>query len=542
MDKRFGLSFAAAITALALSAQAEVKLNALFADHAVLQRDRALPVWGTAAPGEAVTIELAGKTAKATADADGRWRAELPPLPAGGPFELVATGTNRVAATDVYVGEVWLASGQSNMEFTVSRKVKRWAGTLNEEAEIAAADHPMIRMFTVPLTTGDTPARDVPAGRSQAATTTAPAISESAWQVCSPETVPAFSAVGYFFARDLVASQKVPVGIVVAAYGASTAQAWISRAGFEADPALRPLLAEYDQAKSDFASGTAKAKADEALQKWTAATQQATPGTTQPRRPGTPKDPTKDQHSPTVCYNAMIAPVEAYAARGAIWYQGESNGIDNERYLRLMTALINDWRSRRADKFPFLSVQLAGYRAPATQPVVSKEIANVREAQRLTMMTLPDAAMATAFDIGHRTNVHPDNKQEVGRRLALAARATVYGEPVEWSGPNVEAAKLEGDAIRVTFTHADGLSVKPRDATTQPATQPAATTPQSFAVLSDGTWRWADATIDGASIVVKLNPGERPTGLRYAWADNPTTANVVNAAGLPMLPFRVEVK
>ena len=508
------------VATLALSARADVKLNVLFADHAVLQRDRAVPIYGTAGAGEAVTIELAGKRASATADADGQWRAELPALPAGGPFELVATGANRVVASDVYVGEVWLASGQSNMEFTVSKRAKSFAGTMNEEAEIAAADHPTIRMFTVPLNAADSPVATV----------------DAAWQVCSPQTVPAFSAAAYFFARDLQASLKVPIGIVNASFGASTAQTWIRRDALAAEPTLAPLLAAYSQAKADFASGAPTAKAASALARWEAATQQSkSAGTPAPRRPAAAKDPTKDQHSPSTCWNAMMAPIEPYAVRGAIWYQGESNGIDNQLYRALMTTLITDWRARRpspsADAFPFLQVQLAGYKAPATQPTTSSQIANVREAQRLTM-SLPNVATVTAFDIGDEKNIHPKNKQEVGRRLALAARATVYGEPIEWSGPNVSSAAFEGDAIRVRFTHARGLALKAGEATT----------PQSFAICVDGAWHFADATIDGETIVVKLNAGERPTELRYAWADNPTTANVVNADALPMLPFRVELK
>lgn len=520
MTYRFALTFAATLTACALAARAEVKLNALFADHAVLQRDRALPVWGIASPGEKVRVELAGKSAEATADADGRWRAELPALPAGGPFTLVVSGTNRIERTDVYVGEVWLASGQSNMEFTVSKKAKSFAGTLNEDAEIAAADYPLIRMFTVPLKTAAAPVADVQAD----------------WQVCSPETVGAFSAAGYFFARDLQASLKVPVGIVNASYGASNAQTWIRRDALAAEPTLAPLLNKYDEAKAKYGDAPATQRAyDESLARWDQVAAQAkADGKPMPRKPGPARDPSKDQHSPTTCWNAMIAPIEPYAVRGAIWYQGESNGIDNELYRALMTTLITDWRARRpnasAEAFPFLQVQLAAYKSAATQPTDNSQIANVREAQRLTM-SLPNVATVTAVDIGDAKNIHPKNKQEVGRRLALAARATVYGEPIEWSGPIVEAAKLDGDAIRVNLTHAKGLSVKPGEATT----------PQSFAVRSGDAWRFADAAIDGETIVVKLNPGERPTELRYAWADNPANANVVNGDALPMLPFRVEL-
>ncbi len=500
-------------------AHAGIELNPLFSDHAVLQRDVAIPVWGRANSGEEITVTLNGVSDSTMASPEGNWRVKLPAQKAGGPYEMIVKGDSEVRVKDVYVGEVWLASGQSNMEFTISRSVKPWAGTIDEAREIADASHPLIRMITVPLKLADDPQESF----------------EGKWQVSSPETAPAFSAIGYFFARELQQSQNVPVGIITSAFGASTAQAWISRESFE--PQFKSQLDEYAQAVAEFKSGVAQSKYDAALKEWeTAAEKAKAEGKPAPRKPGAPKNPQEDQHRPTLCYNAMIAPLGHIPFRGVIWYQGESNGWDNQEYLSLMRTLIGDWRKRWERDFPFLFVQLAAYKAPATQPAANSQIALVREAQRLTLSE-PNTAMACTIDIGDEKDVHPHNKQEVGRRLALAARALAFGEKVVYSGPLIKTVALDHDEIVVEFDHADGLTVG-KLSTTQPVADGSRLL--GFSILSDGKWTSADARIDGDKVVIPLNDGQTVAELRYAWADFPV-CNLFNGAGLPASPFRAEL-
>ncbi|MFT3789219.1 MAG: sialate O-acetylesterase [Tepidisphaeraceae bacterium] len=534
------IAFLAISLAASSAALAEVKLNPLFTDHAVLQRDAEIPVCGTATPGEKVRLELPGAwelnpatrpasgemeihtnhlenvRTTVTADAVGMWTAHLPAHAAGGPFELVVKGdSNEVRRTDILIGDVWLCSGQSNMDFVMSKKVASFAGIQDEEKEIAAANWPKIRQFKVDLKMTDSP-------DTQA---------KGEWLVCNSENAPKFSAVAYCFGRELhkTLPGDVPIGLLVTSYGASTAQAWTSRDALLSNDKLKQLVPEYEQKKSDFASGAAQTKYEQALKDWEKASADAkAAGKPEPRKPGAPKDPSQDQHNPSVLYNGMVAPLVPYAFRGAIWYQGESNGYNNEIYLPLMQTLIADWRKAWNTEFSFLSVQLAGYHAPATQPADRSQIASVREAQWQTMLTVPNAYTVTAFDIGDAKNVHPKNKQEVGRRLALAARANVYGEKdLEWTGPLLKSATVEGSTVRLQFTHAKELV-------------PAGFALTGFALRTEDGWSWADARIDSNAVLVRVPEGKSPIEVRYAWADNPV-ANLVNGERLPALPFRVEL-
>jgi sialate O-acetylesterase len=510
-----------ALSTLGVSASAAIELHPLFSDHAVLQREKSIPVWGRSNSGQTITVTLNGVTGDTFSSPEGNWRVRLPAMKAGGPYEMVVKDEeSEVVVKDVYIGEVWLASGQSNMEFTVSRSIKKWAGTVNEEQEIASATHPKIRMITVPLKLADD-AQDTFEGK---------------WEVCSPESVPGFSAIGYFFARELNQRLDVPVGIISSAFGASCAQAWISREALE--PSFQLQLDEYAQAVADFKSGAAQAKYEAALKEWDLAAEKASAdGKPVPRMPGAPRNPQEDQHRPTLTYNAMIAPLRPYAMRGVIWYQGESNGWDHQEYLPLMQTLIADWRKKWDEEFPFLFVQLAAYKAPATHPVGNSQIASVREAQRLTLGT-PNTAMACTIDIGDANDVHPHNKQEVGRRLALAARATVYGEKIEHSGPLLRSALINDEKIEIAFEHAEGLKIG-RTNTTQPTDSE--TKLLGFSLLADGRWSWADAKIEGHKVVIPLQSGQTPTEVRYAWADYPI-CNLYNGADLPASPFRAELR
>jgi sialate O-acetylesterase len=491
---------------LATLASAQVKPSPLFSDHMVLQSGVSVPIWGTAGPAEKVTIKLNGQTRSATADAGGKWTVRLTKLKAGGPFEMTIAGNKPgeppIVVKDVLVGEVWLGSGQSNMQFYVSKNGPGHApyGLLDEEKEIAAANYPQLRMFTVKNATDYTPQTDL--------------VGE--WQVCTPQTVPNFSAVGYLFGRDLNQALKLPVGIVLSAFGASTAEAWIPRDALVSDPLLKPLVDKLDAREDYFKAHPAASDADAPPSPQTI---NARPG-----RPGPLRDPAHDQHQPTVLFNAMINPILPYAIRGAIWYQGESvvGGPDGLLlYGHVMDTLVTQWRKLWGEgNFPFYVVQLPGQQNVSNNPLIREQQAKV--------LALPNTGMAVVLDTSEAKNVHPHNKEPLGDRLTKIALANVYGRKIEYSGPVFASMKVEGSAIRVKFTHAAGLAAK------------------------DGPLKWfqiagidqkfvdADAKIDGDSVIVSSPDVPAPVAVRYAWDNYPDTANLYNGAGLQAAPFRTD--
>jgi sialate O-acetylesterase len=498
------LVLSAALAGSALPAFAAVKLASPFTDHMVLQRDQPVPVWGTCSnAGDLVRVRFDGQTQVTTADADGRWKIQLAPLVAGGPYEMTVEGVDdQVRLADVLVGEVWLASGQSNMDFTLAKTPKYYfAGANDEAAEVAAANYPQIRMFT----------------GEWARTYDPQAAVGGAWKVCTPENVREFSAIGYFFARDLQRALHVPVGIVTLTYGASTAQAWIRREAIAADPRLAPELAAFDAKVRAYVP----APPDE-LAQWAAAAEKArAAGQRPPRRPRT--SPVGDQHNPTVLYNGMIAPFVPYAVRGVIWYQGESITGDHALFPVWNETLIRDWRKLWGSELPFYFCQLSAQDATSNSP-------EIRELQA-EALALPATAMAVTVDIGDRHNVHPKNKQDVGDRLARIARARVYGEKIEDSGPAYQSMAVEGGALRLRFSHVGGGLI----ARGGPL--------QTFVVAGpDGKFIPAEAKIDGETIVVSAGGVPAPAAARYAWSSYPEGCNLYNAAGLPAAPFRTDGK
>jgi len=501
MQSRFAAPVSCIFLIFTAAAAAEVKPAALFSDHMVLQGGMPAPVWGTAEPGEAVKVTLNGQTRSTTAGADGRWMLRLHKLKAGGPYEMRIEGKNSLTINDVLVGEVWIGSGQSNMEFTVSKKVARFAGMLDEDKEIAAANYPTIRMFTVKQEKSYAPKEEL-AGE---------------WKVCSPETVPGFSAVGYLFARDLQQRLHVPVGILTVAYGASTAEAWLPREALAGDPKLKPMLDRFDSLEEFYKSHPGATAAD------------APPGpqtlNARPPRPGPMRDPVQDQHEPTVLFNGMVHPVIPYAIRGVIWYQGESIVGGKEGlalYPHVMETLVEQWRQLWAEgDFPFYAVQLPALKNVSNNPLV-------REGQA-QILSLPKSGLAVTVDAGDPDNVHPKDKEPVGERLALIALANAYGRKLEYSGPRYSSMKVEGNAIRIRFTHVDGGLVA-KDGLLK-----------WFQIAgADGQFVDADATIDGKTVVVKSDKAPAPAAVRYAWSNYPTGCNLYNAAGLPAAPFRTD--
>jgi sialate O-acetylesterase len=493
-------------------ASAEVKPNHLFSDHMVLQSGMAVPVWGTAKPGENVTVTFGDQKQSTTAAADGKWMVKLSPLQVGGATEMTIAGTNTITIHDVLIGEVWVGSGQSNMEypFWKSPRVGAYKGVTNQEQEDAAANYPTIRMYTVKQTTSATEQDDT----------------TGEWQVCTPDNVKTFSAVGYFFCRDLQKQLNVPVGFIHSSFGASTAEAWVSRPAMESDPQLGGLLKAYDAAVATFkatgAAAPAPAPRGAAPQGAAPATQPAAAGG-RGRAPRGGADPTHNQHNPSVLWNGMIHPIIPYAIRGVIWYQGESvlNGTPGDKlYSAVMDALVTSWRKAWGEgDFQFYATQLAGQDAGSNNPTI-------RESQA-AILSLPNTGLAITIDVGEQHAVHPQDKQDVGDRLSRIALARAYGKPIEFSGPAYDSMKVEGNAIRINFTHADGLTAKGDIG--------------AFTIAgADGKFVPATAKIDGTSVIVSSPQVPTPTAVRYAWPNWPINPNLYNSAGLPAAPFRTD--
>ncbi len=494
----------------ALGLRAEVKLPSLLTDGLVLQQGMKVNIWGTADPGERVTVTLGDQHASTAAESRGDWNVKLGPLSPGGPFTMTVAGKNTITLHDVLVGEVWVCSGQSNMEMPVGTNPQGWSwGVNNYLDELARADYPKLRLFTVQKAVAGKPQRDV----------------KGYWVNANPTTVGEFSAVGYFFGRELVKVLNVPVGMIHSSWGGTPAEAWTSRGTLESDPEYATILdagakllspypnlfQEYNERLAHWRSDSDKAEAD---------------GAPISAPPTVPDDPRRNPWRPAGLYNAMLMPLTSYAIRGAIWYQGESNAGRAIQYRKLFPAMIGDWRRAWGEgDFPFLFVQLANW--GIYQPHVNWP--ELREAQLMTL-SLPKTGMAVTIDIGDGSDIHPKNKQEVGYRLALSAQAIAYGRDVAYSGPIYESMSGEGDKIRLHFKHVyGGLAAKH-----------SASTLTGFEISGeDRKFVSAEANIDGDTVVVRSESVQHPVAVRYAWGMNPS-CNLYNRAGLPASPFRTD--
>ena len=496
-DLRISLLPLASILLFASLSEAQLKLPSFFSDHMVFQRGQGIKVWGMAEPGTTIAVSLNGKTAKAKASKKGGWLVSLPAMKEGGPYELeVKAGDEKVVLRDIYIGEVWIASGQSNMQWPVS-------GSLNAEKEIGEANYPLIRLLQVPVRSSHQLQWDV----------------ECKWQICSPQSVKDFSAVAYFFARELYKKLDVPIGIIHSSQGGTPAEAWTSYKTLSSDPKLKPLLDHWN-------------RYDQEVEKWQREVEKARKeGSPEPPHPKAPfgLDPNWAEFwRPGGLYNAMIAPFTSFPIRGAIWYQGESNVGRAEEYSMLFPAMIEDWRRAWGiGEFPFLFVQLANFMQHKSEPSESAW-AELREAQT-SALRLPNTGMAVAIDIGEADDIHPKNKQDVGKRLALAALAIAYGHKIEYSGPMFERMEIEGNKVRIFFKHTGNGLVCKGDKLS------------GFAIAGeDKKFVWAEAKIEGDTVVVWSDKVEKPVVVRYAWADNPD-CNLYNKEGLPAVPFRTDV-
>ena len=495
---------------------AELKVPHFFSDHMILQRERAAALWGKAEAGAEVTVSFKGKSAMAKAAADGHWRAQIETgaADATGAVLTISAGADKIEIKDVLVGEVWFASGQSNMFYTMNRSPEY-------EGLIAESNHPALRMFNAPLVTAAENQDDI----------------EGAWQASTPETVPGFSAVAFFFARKLHLELGIPVGVIKSAWGGKPVETFTSREALNTLPSTKALVdamlkdeAAYDQAKADAAYATK-------LEQWKV-TLAAAKGKSDvdrkrlPKKPDAPKRPLLTEGKPGVLFAAMIHPFTGYTLRGAIWYQGEGNAKAGAvSYAQTLPLMINDWRKRWNDEFSFYYVQLASYRAPSTEPGTPDPWALTQERMRLVLATTPKTGMAITNDVGEANDIHPKNKKDPGERLARWALAKDYGKELIYSGPLFKSSEVKGDAIRVTFDQA-GAGLKSRDGGAL----------KRFEIAgADKVWKWADAKIDGSdAVLVRSAEVKAPAAVRYAWASNPEGANLVNSDGLPASVFRTD--
>lgn len=482
-------------------AMADVKLPAIFSDHFVLQRDAAVPVWGWAEPSEEVSVSIGGQTQKAKAGADGKWMVKLDKLAAGEGLTLTVQGRNTLVVKDVLVGEVWLGSGQSNMAMTVNR-------ALDFEKEKQGANLPQIRMFTV----------------KSGASNAAQADCQGAWVVCSPETVAGFSATLYFCGREIHKALGVPVGLINSSVGGTPIESWISPEAQRDVPELKAFFEARTAVEKRFDPEKAKALYEKQLAKWKADSEQARSEGKKP--PVAPRDPTalrERKGNVGGLFNGKIAPLIPYAVRGVLWYQGEANSApDKASYYQIqLPLLIKDWRARWGSELPFAWAQLPNFGGGGRDwPVV-------REAM-LKTLSLPKTGMAITIDVGEEKDIHPKNKQEVGRRLALWALGSVYGKPGATSGPLPAGHEVRGKEVVLKFTHTnDGLVAKDGEL-------------RGFVVAGeDKQWKPAQARIEGATVVVSSPDVAQPRAVRYAWENFPS-CNLYNGAGLPASPFRTD--
>jgi len=458
MEHRKSAVFASVLLLIVFEAsvplQAGVKAHGLFRDNAVLQRGVKLPVWGTTDGSGKVTVGLAGQEASAEPK-EGKWRVDLAPLAAGGPHTLtISQGSEKVEIKNILLGEVWLCGGQSNMQWSLS-------ATAGAKEAIAASSNDKIRLFTVPRRGAPKPESDV----------------EGGWSVCGPDTVHDFTAVGYYFGRDLQKALNVPVGLISSNIGGTTAERWMRKEDIDSNPDLKGM--STPQGASDL-------------------------------------------------YNAMIAPLSPFGVAGAIWYQGESNADRAVQYRKLMPAMIKSWRDTLGQgDFPFLIVQLAPFMKIQPEPMESAW-AELREAQLMTVQTTPRTGMAVITDVGDENDIHPQKKEPVGARLAVAALAIGYGQKIEFSGPVYDKMTVDGGKATLTFTHVGGgLVAKDGDL-------------KGFTIAGeDKKFHNARAKIEGDTVVVWSDEVPKPAAVRYGWANCPVV-NLWNKAGLPATPFRTD--
>lgn len=496
---RFSKLFFAFAVLISNSALAQIKLPAIISDNMILQQNSKVALWGWAQPGEKITITNSwnNKPAKVVADASGKWLTYVATTKAGGPYQLTFKASNTIDVKNILLGEVWIASGQSNMEFFVGKTSNAsYAGVINHDDVMKDAEHPDIRTIDVPNKVADDPQTDF----------------KGEWKLCSAKTVDTFSAVAYFFAREINKATGFPVGIINATWGGTPAESWTKKEVLQSDSDLNQILIRYQKAVDIFPEENEKYKT--AFAKWRADTSKTKGGA-----PRAPMGPTHNQ-SPYKLYNGMITPIEPYTIKGVIWYQGENNADRAFQYRKLFAAMINNWRTDwKNSKLPFYFVQISPHRSQNPE---------IRDAQFYVYRHLPYTGMAVTTDNGDSLNIHPRNKELVGQRLSLWALRNNYGKKnLVVSGPLYKSMKIEGNKIRISFDFDKGLNAKDGAL-------------KEFTIAGDDQkFVPANAKIEGNKVVVWSDEIKNPKSVRFAWKNVPHP-NFYNGAGLPASPFRTD--
>lgn len=466
-----------AYTLCMASTFANITLPKIFGDNMVLQRNKPINIWGLATPNEKITVAFNKQTKTIKADKTGKWLVQLAAESAGGPFQLTVSGKTQVAIQNILVGEIWICSGQSNMEMPIAG----WGKINNYQQEINEADYPEIRHFKVPNTVSATLKDDLTGGD---------------WKICSPTTSGDFSATAYFFARELYKQLKVPIGLINTSWGGTNSETWTSKHALEESPALKYI--------------------EDSMKIYNPPTSSANVG---------PND------YPSLLFNGMINPLVNYTIAGAIWYQGESNGGRAYQYRTAFPLMINDWRENfKQGDFPFLFVQLSTFGSAKANSATGSNWAELREAQSMTL-SLPHTGMAVTTDIGNPADIHPKNKQDVGKRLANIALHDVYHKTGEYTGPVYQSMKVDNDKITLLFAHTgSGLLVKDKYGYLK-----------GFEVAgADKQFHYAKAWVEGDKIMVSCIEVSQPVAVRYNWADDASEGNLFNKELFPAAPFRTD--
>ncbi len=475
-----------------VSLRADVKLPAIFSHNMVVQQGMPIHIWGWAEANEEVKIDCGGSKVSTKGAANGKWIVKLPARKLGEPFTLTVSGKNSITLTNVVVGEVWIASGQSNMEYGLK-------GAFESETAIVNSANRNIRLITVPKLKADAPVDDF----------------KGSWVECNPQTAPGFSAVAYYFARDLQKALKVPVGVIHTSWGGSPAEVWMSEKVLSANSDYkRDILDAYPASMEKTKVAIAQWEKESA-----AAKADGKPFTK--RKPG-------GGWKPAELYNGMIAPLIPFSIKGAIWYQGESNAGRAHQYRTLIADMIKNWRKDWGQgDFTFLQVQLAPFMKIKDQPDESTW-AELREAQNIAANNLPKAGVAVITDVGEEADIHPKKKEPVGARLALAARGIAYREKLVYSGPIYKKMKVKGDQAILSFDSVGaGLEARGGDL-------------KGFAICGeDKKWVCGKAEIQGDTVAVSNPEVKKPVAVRFGWADFPVV-NLWNKDGLPASPFRTD--
>lgn len=515
--------FTASLWSQQATPEKALKPAGIFGDHMVLQQGKPTRVFGTGPASSDLMLAFAGQKIDSKIAENGEWEVELKPLKtnATGQTLTLSAGGESVEIKDILVGEVWMCSGQSNMAMSLNR-------TENADDAAARADHPNLRLFTTSAATATSPQRDIVNGE---------------WKICTPQSAPTFSAVGYFFGAELLKNLNTPIGLVSTAWGGKPSEAFTSRETLEETPSAARLLAEWDDKQKTYNPEAAKDRYTRGLAAWekrmedfrAAKKRGEKPDAKKVgKKPTPPQAPHLQPNAPSAIYNQMIAPWNPYAIAGAIWYQGESNRHRAVQYETLFPAMITDWRKQRGDDFPFYIVQLANFLEPSTEPGTPSSWAELQNAQTLTLQKIPNTGLAIINDIGEAKDIHPRNKQDVGKRLSRWALSEHYNQPLDGpvSGPIYKSHEVVDNTIRVEFDHV-GNGLKSRDGEDL----------KRFEIAGDDQkWVWAEATItDAGNSVTISSPGiDKPVAARYAWAANPEGANLVNSSGLPASLFRTD--